>query len=243
MTKTKQAWMMTTALVLLILAVAYMLGVKPQANKVKSLNAEAETQARANTQLRGEIQRLEKQRAKVPASELRVKQIGRSLPSHPALPKLIRDISKFASQSGVDLVSLTPGTPTALTKPEPVKAAPASEDEGGAKSAPAKPVTPNSAAAKPAPTVDVGTLTAIQLAINVKGDFSELVLFLSKLEDMERSMVLGTVSVVFNKPTAATAKSAGPLTLDVAGQVFMVSKAAAAPVKAAAKPVAATSEK
>lgn len=240
MTKMKQAWAITAALAVMIVAVAYMFGVKPQASKVESLDANAAVQAKANTALRGEIARLQEQQAQVPALQMRIKEIRRNLPGHPAFPKLIRDVSRYAAESGVALLSVTPGVPTVFgsavadeaAAAAAAKAAAAESDDG-------KKATAAKSQPRPPAATNVGTLNAIQLALNVKGDFHEIQLFISKLEKMERSIAVGTVSVTYSKPLP---NDPGPLTVNLGGQIFMVAPpaAAAAPAKA---PAAASTEK
>lgn len=81
-----------------------------------SQTREQVTQAESEeTRLRGELERLRALRKDAPATIARLARISRYLPSAPELPAFIRAVQAAATQAGVDLRSIAPAQPGALT--------------------------------------------------------------------------------------------------------------------------------
>ncbi|MEO6712873.1 MAG: type 4a pilus biogenesis protein PilO [Mycobacteriales bacterium] len=213
MGKMKQYWLLTGVLIVAMLGAGYFFGAKPQAAKAKSVKAETTVQAAANKTLQDEIKILEAQAKGLAGQETRLREIAAIMPSNPALPKLVRTLTRETKAAGIDLTSIAPGAPTAVID-----------------------------AAAPAPAAG-GSLSAIPLNLVLTGDFTQLQLFITNLEKLERKLDRGLVVDTFSvSPQAAATSPKGKknlLAVSISARVFM--KSPPAPVAAPVKPVAADS--
>jgi Tfp pilus assembly protein PilO len=211
MTKSRQ-WAIGTALaVLLVLVAGVLLLVQPRRSEAASLKEQTTAQQAANVALEQKISTLKAQQQDLPRQQARLAQIRQQLPEGPNLPSLVRSMTDVASATGVDLISLAPAVPEALTQPA-----------AAATSATAAPVTPDSA-----PTVTAG-VQQITVTVSVTGTYAELTQFLGRVENLQRSMLVGEVKVAAPQNGGATA-SAGELQLDLTTRVFMAPVQVAAP--------------
>lgn len=251
MGKMKQLWLLTAVLIVGLLGAGYFFGAKPQIAKAEKVKVETSAQASANDSLRNEIKILQGQADGVIAQENRLRQIAAILPNTPALPRLVRSLSTITEASGVDLISVSPGTPAFMAElPVARAAAPAATTPGGTASASAAPKSaapktsaPKSAAARSA-AASAGGLASMPVTLTLNADFAKAQLFISKLEKLDRAFVVDTLGVVPAAKAAAatdTKKAAGnQLTVTIVGRVFIKAEKPAAPVKA---PAAASTEK
>lgn len=86
--------------------------------KIAEISATREQVAQAQdeeSRLRAEITRLESIRKNDPATMARLARISEALPSTPQLPAFIRVTQEAATLAGVDLKSIAPSQPSALT--------------------------------------------------------------------------------------------------------------------------------
>src|SRR5664280_2848666 len=209
MAKTKQWAALTAVLVLLILAAGWFLLVSPKRSATTALNATAAKQEQDNATVRTQIAALKAQALDLPKKQARLTEISARMPDNPALPSLIRALSDAADKANVDLMSLSPSAPVALTAAVPATVGLAT------------------------PPVAV---QQIPLALTVQGKFFQMEQFLSNLESLPRAFVVTTLGVAPAAPAAgaaaggATAPPVGSLTGTVSAMVFM------APAMTAATP-------
>ncbi|MEP7055028.1 MAG: hypothetical protein ABI912_07240 [Actinomycetota bacterium] len=235
MGKIRQAWLITGLVIVALLGAGFFLGSKPEAAKAKKIKAATAEQAKANAAIRGEIETLKTQAAGVIGKQNRLKQIAVLLPGDPALPRLVRSLTTVTQASGVDLVSLAPGALTPLLDVPAAAAAKPAADKLTATDSKAPVAAP--------PTAAAGGLFAMPVVLSMTGDFTQLQLFLSKIEKLDRAFVMDTVGIAPDATAAAAGakKSGNKLTVSLTGRVFVKSAPVAAPpVKA---PVGAATQK
>src|SRR5664280_1095077 len=168
MAKTKQWAALTAVLVLLILAAGWFLLVSPKRSATTALNATAAKQEQDNATVRTQIAALKAQALDLPKKQARLTEISARMPDNPALPSLIRALSDAADKANVDLMSLSPSAPVALTAAVPATVGLAT------------------------PPVAV---QQIPLALTVQGKFFQMEQFLSNLESLPRAFVVTTLGV------------------------------------------------
>src|SRR3954471_3783414 len=151
MDKMRQWTLLTVVGIVAVLGAGWFLAVSPQRHHAAELRSKATAQESANVGLQNRVAQLEAQKKGLPAQQRRLNQIAAKIPDNPALPALIRQLSAAADGAGVDLVSLSPATPTAFTP-----------------YASTAPATATSAVATPS---TAGTLAQIPIAITVQGSY------------------------------------------------------------------------
>ena len=113
-----QQWVAGTVVaVLAIVAAGWFLAVAPQKHKASSLGSQAASEEQSNAGLRNRVAALTAQMSAVPGEEASVAAIAAKIPADPELPSYVRALSTIASQTGVDLISIAPGVPTAIVRP------------------------------------------------------------------------------------------------------------------------------
>lgn len=232
MTKLRQLWLLTALASVAILAGGYFLLVSPKASKAASLRDEAETQQQANNRLRAQIAQLNRQKKDLPKQQAELEKFAAKIPNNPALPSLIRSLSDAADNAGVELISLSPGTPALVATSVP----------GGTTAAAAGSTTKSAATAPAAATLPIA---AIPVSVEVTGTYSQVSQFLSEIEGLPRAFLVNGFNVNPGDTSPRAAKDNGgkayngTLTMSVTGQLYMTTKVApVAPV--AAKPAADT---
>jgi Tfp pilus assembly protein PilO len=226
MTKLRQLWLLTALGAVAVLAGGYFLLVSPKSGQASALRGETQEQQSANQVVKSQIDQLNKQKKDLPAKQALLAEFAGKIPNNPALPALIRTLSDSADKAGVELVSVTPGTPTF--------SAPA-RGEGGGRAA--------SRVEGPNNTV----LATIPVALVVEGHYSNVTQFFAELESLNRAMLVGGLDIgrATGGSTVAPAGAAGAQTVVDAGllhatvnaSVLMTTKAPA-PVAAPAAPAA-----
>jgi hypothetical protein len=174
MTRTVKWSASAALLVVLVLIAAWFLLITPKRSAAAELRAQALQVDVESTQLGQKILVLKGQAQELPKKRARLAAIEQHLPLAPALPSLLANIDKAAEASGVVLGSLDATPPVSR-----------------AANAPVGPVTLASRAG--------GTsgpyLQEIQLTMKATGDFAELEDFLSRLEEVRRSVLTTDVTV------------------------------------------------
>ncbi len=166
MEKMRQWAVLTTVVVAALLAGGWFLLVSPQKSRAAEIRTQTQGQLQTNSTLQSKIDQLRQLEKGQPAQQKLLTEIATKVPDNPALPALIRQLSKAAQGAGVELVTLAPGQPTAVTA-----AAPAVQ-------------TPAGGAAQPAP------LQQIPLQITVTGNYFNIERFFRGLEHLSRAMLV-----------------------------------------------------
>ena len=229
-----QQWAAGTVVALLVIVAAgWFLAISPQKHKVSNLGAQSASQEQANSGLKVKLAELTAQASAVPSEEAAVAAVTQKIPSDPDMPDYVRTLTTIAGQTGVDLISVAPGVPTAVT----VAAAAAPAAAAATPSASA-----STAVAAAAPATPAVNLQAISVALTVQGGYFQIQQFTAALQRLSRSTVLTTVSIAPGSPLKApkTAPPASDLYKNLQAQitvaVFMNSSTAfdvpAAPAQA-----------
>ncbi|HZV26852.1 MAG TPA: hypothetical protein VFG00_11225 [Acidothermaceae bacterium] len=189
-----QQWVAGTVVaLLLIVAAGWFLAISPQKHKVSNLGAQSASQEQANSGLRTKLAELTAQMSAVPSEEAAVAAITQKIPSDPEMPAYVRALTTIAGQTGVELVSIAPSVPTAVTlAAATVPAATA-----------ATPSPSTNAAAPAAPAAPAVSLQAISVSLAVQGGYFQIQQFTAALQRMARTTVVSTLSLAPGSPMKA----------------------------------------
>jgi Tfp pilus assembly protein PilO len=202
--KLKQ-WVALTAVgVLAVLAAGWFLVVSPKRSTAADLRTQAVSQEQTNVGLRTQLATLKSQAKELPKKQAELAAVAAKVPDNPALPSLIRALSKAADDAGVELVSLSPSAPVAAV----AGAAGPAQPVASAKTSGAAATQPSAAAA--------GTLQQISLSINVVGSYFQVEQFFDRIENLSRAMKVSGFTLAPGRnpmkkvdPSAALAGSTG----------------------------------
>ncbi len=215
MDKTRQWTILTAVGVVAVLLVGWFVLVSPQRSHAANLRSQAGEQEQSNATLQSKVSMLRQQAKDLPRQQARLAEISQKVPDNPALPSLIRALSDAADSSGVELVSLAPSPPAAVT-------AAGSQPTGKG----AQPASP---------------LAQIPVSIQIQGTYFNVEQFFNAVESLSRAMLVTGVSMSPMAGAGATAAAgqkaipAGTLTATVTARVFMAPTVA---LPTSAKPVA-----
>jgi type IV pilus assembly protein PilO len=216
-------WSGGAAVVAVLLVIAgWFLLISPQRSAAADLRDQTASQQAMNDQTRVKTKQLQAQFASLPERQAQLAEIKQQMPDNPALPSLIRDLSSYADSAGVTLVSVAPGTPQAETADASAQA----------------PVAPGT---KPAPVA--GTqLMSIPTVVTASGTYSELTLYLQKLQSsMRRAFLVEGIQLSHDSSgTADKASSADALQVTITGKIFQLSTTAGAAPGTATPPTTTT---
>ncbi len=205
MTETRK-WSAVAALVAVVVFVAgWLVLISPKRGEAADTRAQTATQEQANASLRSQIQQLKAQSADLPKQEAKLAGIRAQIPTNPALPKLIRELTAAADGVGVELVSLAPSAPTVLVA-----------TTAGA----AAPVVPGAA------TGD--QLMQVPVVLALKGDYPELEQFLNKIEELQRVFLVTGFTLGGADGAGAAGTASKVISLNLTGRVFMAKAGTAA---------------
>ena len=115
MDKVKKWVALAVALSLGVLAAGWFLLVQPKHTEADELRAQAEQQVSTNNAMRTHLAVLKAQARNLPKEQAKLARVSEKIPDNPALPALIRALTKASEASGVEFLSLTPGAPTPST--------------------------------------------------------------------------------------------------------------------------------
>jgi Tfp pilus assembly protein PilO len=179
-----QQWMAGTVVALLVIVAAgWFLAISPQKHKVSSLRAQSASQEQTNNGLHVKISELTAQMSAVPSEEAAVAAVTQKIPNDPDMPDYVRALTNIAAKTGVELVSIAPGGPTAVTVP--------------AATVPAATASPSASAAvvQAAPAAPAVNLQSISVALTVQGGYFQIEEFTKALQTLPRSTVLTAVAI------------------------------------------------
>ena len=250
MDKLKQ-WVALTVLGCLgIMAAGWFLLVSPKKTEAAAVRDQAASQESTNAGLRNQLEVLKAQAKDLPKKQAQLARVAAKIPDNPALPGLIRSLTAAATSAGVELVSVTPGTPAAVVAAAPVAGAaapagaPAVPPAGAPAAAPAAAPAgaPAAAPVAGAAAAPAGVLAEIPVAINIVGGYFEAEQFLANLENLPRAyrvtklgMAPG-ISPTAKEKAGTSAEDGRTLTTTITGSVYMAAnRPAATPVVAPAK--------
>lgn len=210
MTKSRVWSLGASLLAVLMLVASWFLLISPQRSEAASLRDQVTQQEQFNEQIKLKTKELKAQFASLPARQAQLAEIKQEMPENPALPSLVRDLSSYADDAGVELVSVAPSTPQPLTA-------------GAASTA---------AVAASAPIQQIST------TVVATGSYAELTLYLQKLQSKMRRAVLVENIQLGKASSEGAAKD--DLQMTLIGKVFVLDSKAAAQAAQAATNAAST---
>ncbi|MBK5307253.1 MAG: type 4a pilus biogenesis protein PilO [Frankiaceae bacterium] len=223
MDKLKQYVVFTVLGCLLVLAAGWFLLISPKRTEAADLRAVAATQVTANAQLETQLQLLKAQAKDLPKQQAKLAAVAARIPDNPALPAMVRALTTAATSAGVELVSMTPGTPAVIA------AAPVAAPVAPAAAAPA--AAPPARTVAAASTATAGQLAQIPVTLNVVGGYFQIQQFVASLENLSRSMRLTALTVApgtnplkvtpVNGTGGAPVADGRTLTSTITAQVYM----------------------
>jgi Tfp pilus assembly protein PilO len=183
---TKKWFIGTVLVVVFVLVAGFALLILPARQRVAALRATSiENQATA-AQLANKISLLKKQSSELLAQEAKLSAVRQHLPENVNLPSIVRSLTGLAKASSVELLSISPTAAQAVAQTAP---APASTDSAAMAASGAKAPATNTVAN---PSV---VLSAVPVQLTVKGDYSELRVFLNGLEALQRSFLVTSTTI------------------------------------------------
>ena len=211
----------STSLLALLGAMAILVGgwfvlVSPKRAEITEVKDQTSSQQGLNRATKGRIDTLNKQAKDLPKKQAELARLAKQLPSNPALPGLIRSLTAAADETGVELIGLMPAQP--------------SEQSAGLV-APTKATTAKTAGTKTAATasktgtkapVSNETLYAIPVQIQIRGGYFQIENFLSALEKLQRTLIVGQLVMAPDKGADDETANAGDLSATVSSRVFML---------------------
>jgi Tfp pilus assembly protein PilO len=168
MTKTRQWTVFTAIAVILVLLAGYFLLVKPQSTKASTLRSEATSQQQSNALIQTQIASLQSEQAQLPEQQKQLEKFATQVPADASEPAVIRQLSAAANGSGVNLVSITPGTSGAVA---------------------ATGTTPGSTSLTPVPSA-AGQLIQLPVTLGILGSYANVESFFQSLEALPRALLV-----------------------------------------------------
>jgi Tfp pilus assembly protein PilO len=213
MTDTRKWSALAAVLVVAIFAAGWFLLISPKRGDAAELRGKADAKAQDNARLQEQIAMLQEQQKGLPTQQAQLAAMRTQIPTNPALPSLIRDLTAAGRKSGVTIDSMTPAPPVALVEaPATAVVAPTTTGDDAASTGSTAAKTPKHAAA---PT---SALFQVPLGLSVTGSYFELEHFVSQIEKLRRSFLV----TGFALTEAATSDAApGDLTVVIDGRVFL----------------------
>ncbi|MDQ1603498.1 MAG: hypothetical protein QOE01_1343 [Actinomycetota bacterium] len=243
MSMTRKWSLLTAVLVVGILVASWFLLVSPKRGDAAALTSQRQQQDATNIELQQHIKMLQAQELDLPAQRAKLAEIRREIPDNPALPSMVRSISKIARQTGVDLIELSPTVPTAYVDPAlaaaalvPAPVASTSTDGSASTATTGTTPTDTTTTAPPAGTTpttgttgttglagttptgatgaDLPVLYQAPVKITAEGSFFQLEQFLNRLEKLQRAFLVTGFTV--DQAQSDLAVTAPPGTLELA---------------------------
>jgi Tfp pilus assembly protein PilO len=188
---------------LVILAGGWFLLVSPKRSNAAGLRAQAAAKQHSNQSLQTQLGVLKAQAKDLPKQQAKLAAVAAKLPADPAMPALVRALNKAASDANVELVSMAPGTPLAVTTVSSTSAG----TVGGGSAA--------------------GGLQQIPVTLNVVGSYFQVAEYLDRLEGLTRAFrVTGFTLAPGTNPVSPTTtgqpstESGKVLNANITGQVY-----------------------
>lgn len=237
-------WSLLAALLIAgILAASWFLLVSPKRSEAADLHDQAVQQAASNVALVQQLNQLKAESLDLPKQQAKLAVYRTRIPDNPALPTLIRELTAASTKVGVEIDSMSPGTPTLVAGVvTPVVATGTTTTDAAATDSTTtdSATTDSATAASATPAPAASALYEVPVKLEVSGSYFEVEQFVNKLEGLRRSFLVTGFVLTTGDSTAATATgtadtSTGGLTLSLDGKVFL---APAAPANAATAPSA-----
>jgi Tfp pilus assembly protein PilO len=204
MTKIRQWSILTAVAVLVVFAAGWFLMIKPQQGKASSLRSQATTQQQSNQGLMAQIASLQAEQKNLPQQQRALQKFNTQVPDNAAEPTIIRQLSAVAAGAGVDLVSLTPGTASAVVSETAAAPTPTATDSSA--------TTPAAGSTSLVPSATAGDLVQLPVSLGITGTFPNVESFFQALDRLPRSILITGWSLcpdVTGSQAVATTAAAG----------------------------------
>lgn len=235
MTVTRKWTLLAAVLVVAIVAAGWFLLVSPKRSEAAALRADAASREDANARLEQQIQVLQAQQLELPKQRAELATMRKQIPDNPALPSLVRDLTKAGRDTGATIDSLAPSVPEAALDPQAVTAPVTTGTESSASDTTGSTDTSETPATTTTPVPPPVTLYRVPLTVQVSGSYFELEQFVNRLEGLRRSFLVTGFTIGEVEGAEAVA---GDLTLELKGRVFLSPPASATQDTTATTPTA-----
>lgn len=222
--KTTRTWYMAAAAaVVLVLMAGWFLLISPRNAATAELRTQTATAESTAVTLRAQLAQLRTQAAGLAVEQQRLRTFEDKMPATVALPSLIRALNGAATQSGAELISLTPGAPMLPTATAPAATAPTVTPTPGSTAATPAPSPPAVSGVVPGAGAAGGAApySVVPLAFTAKGTYFVLQKFFSAVEALPRALLLTSVGLAPADAAAADAASAPMLTATLSGSAYV----------------------
>ena len=248
----KSTWIGATAFgALVILLAAWFLGVSPALASASDLHGQADQTRQQNDLLQLQVNSLAAEFKKLPDYKAKLAAIQTQMPSDPKLADFLRQLDQTAVAHQVAILSVTPGTPTAVS----IAATPAAAAAPAAGTAPAPDPSPSPSVAAPGPAPAAATgaegavastppgFESVNFSLQVQGTYANTLAFLYDLQNtVPRIFLVGGLQGQSLSQTPATgghpASQVGDQLLTIAGLTYVLPDALATPAPAPTAPPA-----
>ncbi|MDP9183045.1 MAG: type 4a pilus biogenesis protein PilO [Actinomycetota bacterium] len=185
--KMKQWVALTVVGCLAVLAAGWFLLVSPKRSEAAAVRADVDSQNSTNAGLQTQLAMLKAQAKTLPQQQAKLARVAAKIPDNPALPALIRALSKAADDAGVELISIGPGTPLPVAPAAAAAVTPTAGSTSAGASTSSAPKAPTTLSSGSSAAATAGVLNAIPLSINVVGGYFQLEQFFDRLENLARA--------------------------------------------------------
>lgn len=231
-------WVLGASVVaVVVLVLAWIVGISPQLDRAEQADAEAEGVEMQNVTLAARLETLRDQFAHLDEYKADLETIRLQIPSADEEPALIREINAATTTAGIFLVSIVTEDPLPFTSPATAETVPApttdtattTTDDAAAEA----PVTPTGTVAPTEPVAPVVPgFVAIPVTITLLGTYDAAVRFVEIAQNsLERLFVVTTLAVTGQKPAAASGGKPeiveGDVEAVVSGFVYVLQEQAA----------------
>jgi Tfp pilus assembly protein PilO len=195
---------------------------KPQSQRLDAAHDRRSTAESENDELEVQLARLRDLEERRPELEDDLRELRQAVPDRPALAAFFVHADDAAQLSGVELTSVTPTRPAASTTATTTATTAPSSGGGGTTTTTAPATTGDAAGAGSVPS-------EIQVAIDIKGGYFQVLDFLNRIDDLTRIVVVDAVALSpgGSDDTSGTATGSDELTASITARMFTTTAAEA----------------
>lgn len=235
MSQTRKWSLLAALLVLAVFVGSWFLLIAPKRSKAEDLKSQTASQEQTNSGLVAKLQQLKAQSEDLPTMRARLAVVRQEIPDNPALPSLVRSLTKAGKRVGVDVVSLQPSAPLAVVSTATAPVAPTTSDTSTGDKSSASGSTGSAPGTVGTPAAAGPTLYQIPLTVKVDGSYFQVEQFVGELEKLRRAFMVNGFKLTTATDPSTGASTGDPTTagtsenrlhLELTGQVFL---SAAAP--------------
>lgn len=207
--QSRKVWLGGSAvLALLVLAVAWFFAIGPKRSDASDLRAQTTSAQLQNAQLGAQNAALTKKSQHLSAYRAKLAAALDALPAHNELSSFSQSLVGYAERTGVNLTSISVGSPTAVASAAPVEPTPEATDSGTGST------DGSDATTAPAPAVSTASgPLATTFTLQATGTTAQELAFLAAIRTGPRSALIASSSF-------AAGDNGGSISLDAQVNVF-----------------------